>query len=956
MMKKPFTFILISQLFLGGGPFTLEGPAPSLGAEWNTQALMLTGSQFPGKTRLKILKGTPRRESERLAAMNRILNDRLKSENEIADQLWVTYLSPFNLQPSDVIENHKFMAGPFLSHKKKRVYVLLRIRALSVFSDAGSAIPSEDQIQPLKKMGFAVPLLIQLANQHPDLYTVAAVIDALLRWKKITRPRRALLGPLVQRLLRETGDRMDTGPAAVRLSILRQLGADRESLPDADIARQQLARAIFSYEKKIHFGPMGDQKKWDEIALDSLIQESFPDYGHTIRLLYELKDTRSVDLNKATDAHLAELMLSILGALVQSERVHLDSAVVQKVRAQIARTRWTRNEEFRLQGVTLSLLVEKVGRLLFESTTDPALRQFQILLFQNVFRSIIQLDRGLAGWYKSELLMHHVHDAINHPEGVGNPETAAEYQLSVLIYAALEKGNLLKIDWAKVLQSAIDYPREIRVLSLSETAQALIWAYADPMYPTQPYRNARPIRDDLASNRWGIYVPHFRSLKDVPPEPLFSSARHRDSLKPTRQDAYDQLLSYLTAMQSRGHFSPSKYLGMVYWKWMALYNIVMRFGRGHPMTLDEVDRLVSPHYVELHVTHQCQLNCEYCRGGLRTPSNKVMPLDNVLALIDDIHHRNPRTEIRFSGTVGDPLMHPDMARILQHVIDKKMSFGITTNGIGVSRPGVAERLMHATFIQFSVDAGTAETYRTLKFSLGGKKSGGENLFEHVMANMDFLMMLRAEMVRTPEMVISFLLQSQNHHEIKTLFDRISKHGDIHYQIKMQHFHVDRAMKDEEIDWVYQKAIPSIRKANAGRRGQISVVQDEALAHEKAHGLVQIGGGSVNHTPFDRCWVAWLGSSVVSADGNHPCCEYYNGKNLPAWQNGLFSAGRRYSLEQAPHCEGCSPTDGFINSFVQFLIRLYPSYPEILEWTQEWVAHLYRMEQAERHSPVLAKAV
>src|SRR5215467_9467532 len=82
-----------------------------------------------------------------------------------------------------------------------------------------------------------------------------------------------------------------------------------------------------------------------------------------------------------------------------------------------------------------------------------------------------------------------------------------------------------------------------------------------------------------------------------------------------------------------------------------------------------------PIWAQLNITWKCDLDCAYCSEY--DNSRDHVPYDVLVARID---------KIQSLGTLhtdligGEPLLHPDLERLMRYVTDAGMTTGMTTNG------------------------------------------------------------------------------------------------------------------------------------------------------------------------------------------------------------------------------------------------------------------------------------
>lgn len=78
------------------------------------------------------------------------------------------------------------------------------------------------------------------------------------------------------------------------------------------------------------------------------------------------------------------------------------------------------------------------------------------------------------------------------------------------------------------------------------------------------------------------------------------------------------------------------------------------------------------------VTNRCNINCVYCYGNYPERSDKDIPLENILSVIDEMYSMGLRF-IHVSG--GEALIRRDIGDILRYIKKKNILLEIITNGV-----------------------------------------------------------------------------------------------------------------------------------------------------------------------------------------------------------------------------------------------------------------------------------
>ncbi|MGH9163244.1 MAG: radical SAM protein [Vicinamibacteraceae bacterium] len=120
--------------------------------------------------------------------------------------------------------------------------------------------------------------------------------------------------------------------------------------------------------------------------------------------------------------------------------------------------------------------------------------------------------------------------------------------------------------------------------------------------------------------------------------------------------------------------------------------LVRKFARGLVETS-------HPLLVHIIPTRRCNIECGYCNEYDKV--SQPVPTEVMLSRID--HLARLRTSVlAFSG--GEPLLHPDLDRLVRHIRSRGMMAGLITNGYLLSpKRIVALNEAGLDFLQISID-------------------------------------------------------------------------------------------------------------------------------------------------------------------------------------------------------------------------------------------------------------
>lgn len=123
------------------------------------------------------------------------------------------------------------------------------------------------------------------------------------------------------------------------------------------------------------------------------------------------------------------------------------------------------------------------------------------------------------------------------------------------------------------------------------------------------------------------------------------------------------------------------------------------------------NRLIAPIYVEISPLSYCNHKCLFCGLGFAHVERLVLDADIIMTRIEEMGRLGVKS-IMFAGE-GEPLLHPRMAEIAAHTKQCGIDASITTNGMAGTAEKWEKLLPSLTWIRFSIDAATPETYTTV---------------------------------------------------------------------------------------------------------------------------------------------------------------------------------------------------------------------------------------------------
>ncbi|MBF0440629.1 MAG: radical SAM protein [Oligoflexales bacterium] len=118
---------------------------------------------------------------------------------------------------------------------------------------------------------------------------------------------------------------------------------------------------------------------------------------------------------------------------------------------------------------------------------------------------------------------------------------------------------------------------------------------------------------------------------------------------------------------------------------------------GSALTYRIVKRRV-PVVVSMSITSRCNLKCTYCYSQHDNNKGHDVPLEKIKSRIDEFYAMGTRI-LMLQG--GEPLLHRNLAEIIEYVKKRGMYCSVTTNGIGFEK--YVKALKNCDQIQLSID-------------------------------------------------------------------------------------------------------------------------------------------------------------------------------------------------------------------------------------------------------------
>ncbi len=251
--------------------------------------------------------------------------------------------------------------------------------------------------------------------------------------------------------------------------------------------------------------------------------------------------------------------------------------------------------------------------------------------------------------------------------------------------------------------------------------------------------------------------------------------------------------------------------------------------------------------VYIEITNICNLNCEFCPETKREP--KTMSIETFSYILDQV---KPYTDYLYFHVKGEPLLHPEIDKLLDICYEKGFKVNLTTNGTLINK--VKEKLL------------MKESLRQINFSLHSLKEDekGQNKYEYINNILSF----SKEAVDKSNIIISLRLWNLNKDNLinkekqknREMLDIIEKEFNLNYKIEEKVL-PGRGEKIHERIYLNQDHIfkwPDLNEKEDdgksfcyGLRNQAAILVDGTVVPCCLDGNGIINLGNINITPFSE---------------------------------------------------------------------------------------------------------
>jgi wyosine [tRNA(Phe)-imidazoG37] synthetase (radical SAM superfamily) len=277
----------------------------------------------------------------------------------------------------------------------------------------------------------------------------------------------------------------------------------------------------------------------------------------------------------------------------------------------------------------------------------------------------------------------------------------------------------------------------------------------------------------------------------------------------------------------------------------------------------------APILVEVDPSNACNQACSFCLSsyihfdkakGTETFSRALMPRDMLMNLCKDFVEMGVRA-INWTGG-GEPTLNKHLKEAIQYCGQNGIKMGIFTNGVLFDKWDLFETMVdNMTWVRFSVDAGTKETYDEVRKS---KKNQG---WDKMAENLNKLIEVNNKKGKKIDIGIGYVISPDNCHEVVEFAEFFSKFDLSYCQYKPEIVIREIGGIQRDIEFWEEKVEPKLREAKEilGDKFEINGYKLDDLENDRKH--------------FGRNYKKCLGSQIqpcVGADGHVYVCTNHRG--------------------------------------------------------------------------------
>ena len=307
---------------------------------------------------------------------------------------------------------------------------------------------------------------------------------------------------------------------------------------------------------------------------------------------------------------------------------------------------------------------------------------------------------------------------------------------------------------------------------------------------------------------------------------------------------------------------------------------------------------VAPIYVEIGPINACNHKCSFCALDYMPNKGKSIDKAVLISALKNMAEFGVKS-VMFAGE-GEPLCYPDLVEVVEKGKRYGLDIAITTNGILFTKDTLKRMLKNLSWVKFSIDAGTAETYSKVH---GCRKDD----FDKALGNIKIASYLKNKESLKCAVGCQMLLIPDNILEVEQLIKKIKGSGADYLILKpySQHPHsINKIVLDLK---KYDNLLFDLSKNYSDDRFKVIYrnlsareIEQNEVSYKLCHGinffaLIDASGnvipcnlfyenqefyyGNINNNPFEDVWKSEKRKKVVEKIYKKGCLDCRKGCRL-----------------------------------------------------------------------------
>jgi radical SAM protein with 4Fe4S-binding SPASM domain len=278
-----------------------------------------------------------------------------------------------------------------------------------------------------------------------------------------------------------------------------------------------------------------------------------------------------------------------------------------------------------------------------------------------------------------------------------------------------------------------------------------------------------------------------------------------------------------------------------------------------------------PYYVQLEVTTHCNLACYMCVRNEVIKHPQHLAYEDFARTFDRIRPH----KLALSGA-GEPLLHPDITRMIACARARGTAVQIPSNGTLLGRPGMAQAIVESglNMLKISIDAATAPTYQAIR---------RQDCFDKIVDGVRQLAERKKEKnSRLPEVRFDVVILKENYAEIPDII-RLARDlgvGVVFFRA-LQTKGIGKEREEvlgKDVDFDLLRRVVQEGIADAARLGIRTNLRDIARDFESYHSIYQRQDAALSD---QVCLLPWLQCFISVRGELSPCCATYTNESFSA---------------------------------------------------------------------------